>query len=225
MASCSSPRPETWKASGESVSSTRMETLVRRLPPQALAELARGDELALAAGEGRVVDGEDHGDRGLVDRDGRQRHRLLARRRSSRRSRPPRCRRRPRCRPAPASAISTRLQPLVAVEHGDLGRARRVPSRRQHATPVVLADAPVEHAADGEAAHVVVVVEGGRPGAGAGISGSKLRRGDRRAGSARRAGARVLLVVRRACGVADALRGRWCRGPGSRAGPRWRRGR
>jgi hypothetical protein len=39
---------------------------------EALAEIARGDPLALAAHHGRVVDGELHGDGGLVDDDGGQ---------------------------------------------------------------------------------------------------------------------------------------------------------
>ena len=40
---------------------------------QTLAQVARGDELAFASGHGRVVDGELHGDRRLVDDDQRQR--------------------------------------------------------------------------------------------------------------------------------------------------------
>jgi len=54
-------------------SSTLMETLVSKFFIEAVAQVARGDPLAFAAGEGRGVDREGHGDRGLVDLDGRER--------------------------------------------------------------------------------------------------------------------------------------------------------
>ena len=46
---------------------------------QALAQIARGDPLALPAGERRGVDGERHRDGRLVDLDRRQRHREFPR--------------------------------------------------------------------------------------------------------------------------------------------------
>ncbi len=44
---------------------------------EAVLEVARGDELAFAAGEGPVVDGELDGDGRLVDGDGRKRLRVF----------------------------------------------------------------------------------------------------------------------------------------------------
>ena len=46
--------------------------IAERRAPQASLDLARGDELTVAPGEGAVVDREDHRERRFVDRDGRQ---------------------------------------------------------------------------------------------------------------------------------------------------------
>ncbi len=48
-----------------------------QFPVQPLAQLAGGDVLAVAAGKGRVVDREDHLQRGLVDGQARQRPRMV----------------------------------------------------------------------------------------------------------------------------------------------------
>ncbi len=124
IASCSSPRPETWKASGVSVGSTPDRDVGQRLLLQALLELARGDVLAVAAAERGVVDRQHHRDRRLVDLDVRQRPRVLALGE----------------RLADAHVLDAGdghdvararlgdldpLQPVVAVEQGDLGRRRR----------------------------------------------------------------------------------------------------
>ena len=76
IASCSSPRPTTLNASGESVSSHADRDVADQLLVEAIAQVARGDVLAFAAGERRGVDAEDHRDGRLVDRDRRNRHRV-----------------------------------------------------------------------------------------------------------------------------------------------------
>ena len=72
MASCNSPRPITLKVSWPS-SSTLMETLVSSSLSSRSRRLRDVTHWPSRPGEGRRVDGERHGDGGLVDVDGRQR--------------------------------------------------------------------------------------------------------------------------------------------------------
>ena len=161
MASCSSPRPETRNVSGESVSSTRMPRLSLPLLHQALAELRRGDVLALLARERRHVGGEEHRDGRLVDADQRQRDRVLERRPPSR-----------RCRWSSMPAMATispalrlrdldALQALVAVEHGDLRLLDRCRRDARPTTRSACFTRAVDDAADDEPADVVVPVQHG----------------------------------------------------------------
>ena len=76
-ASCSSPRPWTSQASGRSVSCTRSDTLPIELLLQARLDLPRGELAAVLPGERRGVDADRHRQRRLVDRDDRQRPRVL----------------------------------------------------------------------------------------------------------------------------------------------------
>lgn len=64
---CSSPRPDTLKASVDSVSSTRRDTSVFRLPNQPIPDVAAGYKLALQTRQRGVIDHEMHGDGGLTD--------------------------------------------------------------------------------------------------------------------------------------------------------------
>ena len=161
MASCSSPRPDTRKVSGESVSSTRMPTLVRRsfhsrsrswvevtyLPSRPENGETLDEKSIDTVGSSTRISGQrlrplGVGD-GLADLhglDAGHRHQVAGGRLRD-------------LHP---------LEPLVAVEHRDLGDVG-APVAVQHRHPVVLADAPVDDAADDESAHVVVPVEGGRP--------------------------------------------------------------
>ena len=70
MAICSSPRPETLKASGVSPGSTRRLTLVSSSRSRRSLRLREVTYLPLPAGERRGVDLEHHADGGLVHDDG-----------------------------------------------------------------------------------------------------------------------------------------------------------
>ena len=67
MASCNSPRPEHAKRFGRVGIFHANGDVGEQLLLQAVAQVARGQPLAFAAGERRIVHGEDHGQRGLVD--------------------------------------------------------------------------------------------------------------------------------------------------------------
>ena len=75
-ASWSSPRPWTSQVSRRSVSSTRIGHVADELLLEPVAHLARGQLRAGLAGERRVVDPDRHAERGLLDRDHRQRPRV-----------------------------------------------------------------------------------------------------------------------------------------------------
>ena len=156
--SCSSPRPITFICSGVSVSSTRSDTLPSSSRGEPIAQVARRDVLAVAAGHRRRVDAEDHRHGRLVDRD-----------------------RRNGARGAPGSAIvspivmssmparqtmspaaaSLDLDALQAVEREQLGDLRLLDAavELEHRHRVVQLDRAVEDAADGDAAEVVARVE------------------------------------------------------------------
>ncbi len=75
--SCSSPRPSTSQVSGRSVSRDPDRDVADQLLVEAVADLARGQPRAVPAGQGRGVDPDRDRERGLVDRDHRQRPRVL----------------------------------------------------------------------------------------------------------------------------------------------------
>ena len=102
--------------------------VAEQLRVEPIAQVARGDVLAVAAGQRRGVDAEDHRHRRLVDRDRRDRHRVLdgsaivspmvmssmpARQTMS---------------PAAASLDVDALQAVEGEQLGDLASAGRVPS-------------------------------------------------------------------------------------------------
>ena len=172
------------KLSGEPVSSTRMLDVGEELSFEALLDVAGGDELAFAAGEGRVVDREDDGDGGLVDLDGRQRLGIFERAEAL----------------ADGDAgdagdgddIADRglggVFALEAVEGEELGDLDGLEGAVELGEVDLLAvlERAVEDATDGEAAEVVGVVEVGDEdlevavggaGSGAGWSGRSARRG------------------------------------------------
>ena len=71
--SCSSPRPATSNASVSFDVGDLDGDVALGLAEQPVADLARGDLLALAAGQRAVVDAEGHRQGRRIDRDGRQR--------------------------------------------------------------------------------------------------------------------------------------------------------
>ena len=75
--SCSSPRPTTFICSGESVGSSRIDTLPSSSRSSRSLQLPRRHVLAFAAGHRRRVDAEDDRHRRLVDRDRRNRDLVL----------------------------------------------------------------------------------------------------------------------------------------------------
>ena len=75
--SWSSPRPCTSQVSGRSVGRTRSETLPTSSERSRASTQARGHLVALAPGERRGVDPDRHRERRLVDRDHRQRPRVV----------------------------------------------------------------------------------------------------------------------------------------------------
>ncbi len=77
--SWSSPRPSTLKVSAVSVGFHADGDVGEELALEAVLDVAGGDELAFAAGEGGVVDREVDGDGGLVDGDDGQRLGVLER--------------------------------------------------------------------------------------------------------------------------------------------------
>src|SRR4030095_12998960 len=159
MASWSSPRPETRKVSGESVSSTRMATLVRFSFHSRSRSWGEVTNLPSAPADGRDVRGEEHGHRRLVDVHDGQGHRPLG----------------IGHRLPDLHVVDARdghdvalgglghlhaLESLVAVEHSHLGDLRRLVAMDDgHA--IVLADLAVDHASADEAAHRVVPRQGG----------------------------------------------------------------
>src|ERR1035441_4753318 len=124
-----------------------------------LAQVARRHPLALAAGERRGVDGERHGDGGLVDLDGRQR--IGSFRAGDGLS----------DRNAfdagdgqdialPADGFIHALQPLERIELGDLGVVHAAVALGDGHVVAVLERA-VDYAADTEAAQIVAVIQVG----------------------------------------------------------------
>ena len=77
MESCSSPRPEHLEGIGGAGVFDAQRNVGEQFFFEALAQVARGDVLALLARERGSVDGEQHGDGGLVDRDVGQRRGIL----------------------------------------------------------------------------------------------------------------------------------------------------
>ena len=136
---CITPRPLTSKASAASVGATSSATSRSAAQLEARGDLAARDELALLAGEGRVVDAEHHRDRRLLERDRRAAARASPAGRACRRSRGPRCRRRRRCRrrapPRPASRRRPSKRKSCLIATG--GRRRALGVADDHA----LADA------------------------------------------------------------------------------------
>ncbi len=137
-------------------SSSRERDVAVHLAFQALAQVARGDVVAVAAGERRIVDREDHGDRGLVHDDGGKRHRVLDVGDGLADV--------DRLEAGDGHQIAgvgfgdlRALQPFEAVELGDLALDHgAVAAADGH--DVARADAAVDHAAQRDAAHVVIVV-------------------------------------------------------------------
>ena len=75
-----SPRPATLNASVEPFELGDAErNVLERFAEETVAQLARGDELTLTSGVGRVVDGERHLHRGGADLDERERLDALGR--------------------------------------------------------------------------------------------------------------------------------------------------
>jgi hypothetical protein len=137
------------KASGESVGSTRIEPLL---------ELARRHVLAVAARERRVVDRDHHRDRGLVDLDRRQRAGIFPLRQGLADVDLLDARHR---HDVPRTGLGdlSPTQAVIAVEDGDLDRFD--PAVEAAVRDLLgLAHPAVEQAADGEAADIVVVVQG-----------------------------------------------------------------
>lgn len=74
---CIRPRPETFRRVGTGFAVHAEGDVLLEFLDEAFADLAAGDELAVASGEGRIVDAEGHGHGGLVDADGRHRTGVL----------------------------------------------------------------------------------------------------------------------------------------------------
>ena len=141
--------------------STRRATLRSSSRCRRSAQLAAGDVLALVAGKGAGVDQEGHAQGGLVDRDERQRLRMLAARRWCRRCRRPPARSRRTMSPAAASSTSCGPGSRRRSSSPRLAAPRRAVGRGQRPPPGARRSVPRPHAADADAAHVVVVVQGG----------------------------------------------------------------
>ena len=218
--SCSSPRPITFICSGESVSSTRSETLPSSSFSQPVAQVARGDVLPVPAGHRRRVDPEDHRHRRLVDGDRRNPDVVLG----------------VADRFADGDALDAgdaddvaggglldlhALQAIEGKQLGDLGLLDG-PTELQHRHRAVQLHGAVEHAADRDPSEIVARVQIGH-------QDLQRRRRDRpwAAAQTRRWRRTAAEGCRQAWPDPSSRcrRARSHRAPEIRSGPRWHRGR
>ena len=194
--------------------------VAEQLLVEAILDLPRGDELALASGHRRRVDAEDHRHRRLVDRDGRHRLAML--------DIGNRLADRDVLDAGEADDVAggrlvdvDPLEPLEGEELGDLRLLKRA-VELAHGHRVADPHASLEHASDRDPPEVVVRIEVGdenlqRPFR---IAARRRHVIDDRVEQRPEIPARLLQRQRSRCQP-----WRSCRAPGSRAAPRWRRDR
>ena len=156
-ASCSSPRPNTLNASGESVGVDADGDVGEQLLVQPVADVPGGDPLAVAPRERRGVDREDHRQRRLVDPQGRQRRGSIGRRDGLSDREPLEARQGDDLAGGSFGGFDA-FEAVEGEELRDLGvRQPAVTLRHRHR--VAHTNRPGEDAADAEPAKIVAVVE------------------------------------------------------------------